>query len=185
MIAVLDNYDSFTYNLVYLLAELNEEVRVCTPQTYSQDLFDQASHIILSPGPKHPKDSKLNQSIIQDFYPIKPILGICLGHQCIAYSFGAEVTQGREPIHGKTSHISFQPCALFQGLQQGFQAMRYHSLVVRNLPQDLQAIAWSEDGVIMAIKHQIYATYGVQFHPESILSNGGKQILQNFCLLSS
>lgn len=180
MIAFVDNHDSFSYNLVYLLKSLDKEVCICTPETLDVSVLEQATHIILSPGPRHPKDTPINQKIILDFYYQKPILGVCLGHQCIAYAFGGEVTKGKEPIHGKTSKITFKPNPLFEGLPQNLKVMRYHSLVVQNLPEELEAIAWSEDEVIMAVIHKLYPTYGVQFHPESILSQGGKQLLKNF-----
>lgn len=185
MIALLDNYDSFTYNLVYLLEEMGEEVRVYQAENLVWEAFQKARHIILSPGPKHPKDSLLNQKIIQEFYRTKPILGVCLGHQCIAYAFGGEVIRAKEPMHGKTSKIFFAPSLLFDGIKQGSEMMRYHSLVVQNLPKELEAIAWSEDRVIMGLKHRDFHLYGVQFHPESILSYGGERILQNFLQIQS
>lgn len=180
MIALLDNYDSFTYNLVYLLEVMGQDVRVFQAENLDWEIFHQAKQIILSPGPKHPKDSLLNQSIIQKFYRSKPILGVCLGHQCIAYAFGAEVIKGKEPMHGKTSKIFFKTCDLFDGIKQGVEMMRYHSLVVKSLPKELETIAWSEDRVIMALKHRDFNLYGVQFHPESVLSCEGEKILQNF-----
>lgn len=180
MIALLDNYDSFTYNLVYLLEGMGEEVRVYQEENLVWEAFQKARHIILSPGPKHPKDSLLNQKIIQEFYRTKPILGVCLGHQCIAYAFGGEVIKAKEPMHGKTSKIFFASSFLFDGIKQGSEMMRYHSLVVQNLPKELEVIAWSEDRVIMGLKHRDFHLYGVQFHPESILSCGGERILQNF-----
>lgn len=183
MIALLDNYDSFTYNLVYLLRELDEEVEVFLPSNLSWKNLDKADNIILSPGPGHPKDAKLNHEIIHKFYKTKAILGVCLGHQCIGHSFGAEVSKAKKPIHGKTSKLSFKNCDLFSTLPQGIEVMRYHSLIVRNLPTDLEEIAWAEDGTLMALKHRYFQVYGVQFHPESILSQEGKRILKNFCNL--
>lgn len=180
MIALLDNYDSFTYNLVYLLEEMDQEVRVFQESNLDWDCFNQAKKIILSPGPKHPKDSLLNQKLIEVFSQSKPMLGVCLGHQCIAYAFGGKVLQAREPTHGKTSKIFFANSALFAGIKQGAEMMRYHSLIVQDLPKELEVIAWSEDGIIMGIKHRDFNLYGVQFHPESILSLDGRRILQNF-----
>lgn len=182
MIALLDNYDSFTYNLVYLLEGMGADIKVHQAGNFRWDVFSQADRIILSPGPKHPKDSFINQEIIQSFYRKKPILGVCLGHQCIAYAFGGKV-EASEPVHGKTSKIYFSDSKLFDGVEQEAEMMRYHSLVVRDLPCELEAIAWSEDDVIMGLKHNVYPLYGVQFHPESILSQGGERILQNFLQL--
>ncbi|WP_027327410.1 anthranilate synthase component II [Helicobacter pametensis] len=180
MIALIDNHDSFTYNLIYLLEELSQEICVFFPQDLVWDILEQATHIIISPGPRHPRDTPINQEVILNFYIKKPILGVCLGHQCIAHAFGGEVIQGRQPIHGKTSQITFKSNPLFEGLSQNLEVMRYHSLVVQNLPNELEAIAWSEDEVIMALRHKIFPLYGVQFHPESILSQGGSKLLQNF-----
>lgn len=185
MIALLDNYDSFTYNLAYLLRELGEKVEVFLPSNPLWHILHKADRIILSPGPGHPKDAKLNQEIIRKFYKSKPILGVCLGHQCIGYTFGAEIRKGKTPIHGKTSKISFKNCDLFSTLPQGIEVMRYHSLIVHDLPQELEEIAWTEDGILMALKHRQFQVYGVQFHPESILSQEGKLILKNFCDLKA
>lgn len=184
MITLIDNHDSFTYNLIYLLEKLQVEVKVFFPENVDFNTLAQSTHLLLSPGPKHPKDTPINQEIILRFHQQKPILGVCLGHQSIAQAFGGKVTRGKEPVHGKTSKITFKPNPLFCHLSQNLEVMRYHSLIVQTLPDTLEAIAWSEDGVIMGLKHKLYPTFGVQFHPESILSQGGEQLLKNFLEIS-
>ncbi|ANV97336.1 hypothetical protein BBW65_00195 [Helicobacter enhydrae] len=184
-VVLIDHHDSFTYNIVHYLQDLGARVEVLEAQEgVSEDpRLSEASHILLSPGPGHPKDALESLNIIQKFYKAKPILGVCLGHQCIALAFGGKVERGKEPIHGKTSRLSFVANPLFQGLEQGFGVMRYHSLCVSVLPSSLECIATSE-GVIMALKHRDYPIYGVQFHPESILCENGKAIFENFLILS-
>lgn len=182
MVVLIDNYDSFTYNLVHYLQELGEEVNVieaCQVQD-KQSIIDQASHLIISPGPGHPNEAKESLKVIRENYQSKPILGVCLGHQCIAISFGGVVEQGVEPVHGKTSKLTFVQNALFDSLPQGLEVMRYHSLIVSSLSNELEALAWSEDGVLMALRHTKYPLYGVQFHPESILTSEGRKLLSNF-----
>lgn len=179
MVVLIDNYDSFTYNIVHLLEQLSCEVRVDEANNI-RDL-DLASHIIISPGAGKPSEAIESLAVIEKYKESKPILGICLGHQCIAYAFGGSVRKGSEPIHGKTSKLRFLPNTLFEECEQGFEVMRYHSLSVQTLGDELEALAWSEeDDVIMALKHKRLPIFGVQFHPESILSNYGERILQNF-----
>lgn len=179
MIVLIDNYDSFTYNIVHCLEKLSCDVRVDEAKAIGD--LSLASHIIISPGAGKPNEAIESLEIIRKYKRVKPILGICLGHQCIAHIFGGRVEKGREPIHGKTSKVRFIPNELFVGCNQGFEVMRYHSLSVNFLGNELDAIAWSdEDKTIMAIKHKRYPIYGVQFHPESILSECGERILGNF-----
>lgn len=179
MVVLIDNYDSFTYNIVHLLQKLDCEVRVDEAKNI-RDLTN-ASHIIISPGAGKPNEAIESLEVIERYKESKPILGVCLGHQCIAFSFGGSVKKGNEPIHGKTSKVSFVPNVLFEGCKQGFEVMRYHSLCVDKLGEELEALAWSEeDQVIMALKHKKLPIFGVQFHPESILSNYGERIFQNF-----
>ena len=135
---------------------------------------------MISPGPGHPKDARLSLEMIERFYHTKPILGVCLGHQCIAYAFGNPVQKGLSPIHGKTAKLHFQNSKLFQGISLQTQVMRYHSLCVPSVSAPLEAIAWSEDDVMMALQHQSYPLYGVQFHPESILTQEGEKMIENF-----
>lgn len=178
MIALIDNYDSFTYNIVHYLEELGEEVEVFEAKNIGDlSLF---SHLIISPGAGKPSEAVESLEVIRKYAGVKPILGICLGHQCIAHFFGGKVEKGKEPIHGKTSKLSFTPHFLFEGMNQGDEVMRYHSLCVNELGDELRAIAWSEDGVVMALEHKNLPIYGVQYHPESILSQNGKILLENF-----
>ncbi|MDD3594644.1 MAG: aminodeoxychorismate/anthranilate synthase component II [Candidatus Gastranaerophilales bacterium] len=179
---LIDNYDSFTYNIVQYLLELG-----CEPKVFKNDEITANElkkigfkSIIISPGPGNPDTAGISLKVAEEFYKTKKILGVCLGHQCIAQFFGAKITKAHPPVHGKTSEIFFKENKLFKGLQNGFQATRYHSLAVENIPDVLENIAQTKDGVNMAIKHKEYPVYGVQFHPESILTQDGKLILQNF-----
>lgn len=179
---LIDNYDSFTYNIVQYLLELG-----CEPKVFKNDeiTIDELKKIdfksiIISPGPGNPDMAGISLKVIEEFYQTKKILGVCLGHQCIAQFFGAKILKAHPPVHGKTSEIFFKDNQLFNGLKNGFKATRYHSLVVENIPDILAQIAQTQDNVNMAIKHKEYPIYGVQFHPESILTQDGKLILQNF-----
>ncbi len=186
---LIDNYDSFTYNIVQYLRELG-----INPQIFKNDKVTigelknlDFSSIIISPGPKNPYGAGISLDVIKEFYKTKKILGVCLGHQCIAQHFGARIIKAHEPVHGKVSKIYFKPNILFKSLEQGFLATRYHSLIVDSaaMPDCLEVIAQSEctkakTSVIMALKHKNYPIYGVQFHPEAILTQGGKKLLQNF-----
>ena len=178
MIALIDNYDSFTYNIVQYLQELGSEVAVFEANDIGN--LDEFSHIIISPGAGKPSQAQGSLGVIGKYARVKPILGICLGHQCIAHFFGGKVRKGTEPIHGKTSKLRFMQDMLFEGCEQGFEVMRYHSLCVSDVGEELEAIAWSEDGVIMALRHKRLPIYGLQYHPESILSSNGKRVLSNF-----
>lgn len=183
MIAVIDNYDSFTYNLVQYLGELGAEVSVYRNDAISVDALERTapSHLIVSPGPGTPeRDAGISNEAIRRFHGRIPILGVCLGHQCIAHVFGGQVSRAPVPMHGKVSRITHQGGALFDGVASSFDATRYHSLVVEEpLPEALRVTARANDGEIMALEHRDAPTLGVQFHPESILTRDGKRILQN------
>lgn len=181
---LIDNYDSFTYNIVQYLKELGVEPRVFKNDEITVEKLKKLkfSSIIISPGPKNPDQAGISLDVIKEFHKTKKILGVCLGHQCIAQFFGAKIIKSSEPMHGKVSKINFTPNALFEGLEQGFEATRYHSLIVDNqsLPECLIPIAFTKDKILMGVKHNNYPIYGVQFHPEAILTQGGKRLLKNF-----
>jgi len=181
---LIDNYDSFTYNIVQYLKELGVEPRVFKNDeiTISELKKLDFSSIIISPGPKNPDESGISLDVIGEFYKSKKILGICLGHQCIAQYFGCKIIKSSEPVHGKVSKIYFEENELFEGLEQGFEATRYHSLIVENtsITDYIKPIAYSKDNVLMGLNHKLYPIYGVQFHPEAILTQGGKKLLSNF-----
>lgn len=186
---LIDNYDSFTYNIVQYLRELG-----INPQVFKNDEISveelkkmNFSSIIISPGPKNPDGAGISLEVVSKFYKSKKILGICLGHQCIAQYFGAKIVKAKEPMHGKVSKIYFRDkcgskCDIFNGLEQGFEATRYHSLIVdeKTLPPFITPIAHTENNLLMGIKHKDYPVYGVQFHPEAILTQDGKKLLKNF-----
>jgi para-aminobenzoate synthetase component 2 len=184
MILVIDNYDSFTYNLVQYLGELGEEVIV-----YRNDEIDLAgieklkpSHILISPGPCTPNEAGISLSLIEHFKGVIPIFGVCLGHQSIGQAFGGEVIRAEKLMHGKTSQILHDGKSIFAGIPSQFTATRYHSLIVRRetLPDCLEISAETAEGEIMGLRHKEYAIEGVQFHPESIITENGLKILQNF-----
>jgi anthranilate synthase/aminodeoxychorismate synthase-like glutamine amidotransferase len=188
MILVIDNYDSFTYNLVQYLGELKAELQVRRNDQISLDQIKELNpdRILVSPGPCSPKESGLSNDIIKTFGPKVPLFGVCLGHQCIGYTFGAQVVVNHRIMHGKTSAIKHNGKDLFQDMPNPFAATRYHSLVIKRdtLPDSLEVTAETEDeGEIMGVKHKDYPIYGVQFHPESILTESGRQILKNFLAL--
>jgi anthranilate synthase component II len=184
MLLMIDNYDSFTYNLVQYLVELGEKVVVRRNDKVSLGEIGQMKpeRIVISPGPGEPKDAGISEDIIRQLGPGLPILGVCLGHQAIGEVFGGTVERAPELMHGKISAIEHNELGLFEGLPQSFKATRYHSLVVRRdgLPNELQVTAWTANGLIMGLQHRRYPVYGVQFHPESILTEYGKELLQNF-----
>ncbi len=184
MLLVIDNYDSFTYNLVQYLGELGQNLRV-----FRNDKINIAgikrlkpNRIVISPGPGRPEDAGISCQLIKEFTGKVPILGVCLGHQCLGFAFGAKIIQADRLMHGKTSMIYHNPKGIFKGIPNPFEATRYHSLIVsgRNLPSELEVIAWTKDDEIMGLKHKDYPVWGVQFHPESILTKAGKDILKNF-----
>ena len=181
---VIDNYDSFTYNLVHYVGELGAEPIVFRNDKITLDEIGALAPeaILLSPGPKTPSEAGICLAVIDRFSPTTPILGVCLGHQAIGQAMGGEVVRAPELMHGKTSRITHTGRGIFRGLNSGFTATRYHSLIVRRetLPESLAITASTEDGLIMAVEHRERPLYGVQFHPESIASENGHAILQNF-----
>ena len=183
MIAVIDNYDSFTYNLVQYLGELGAEVCVYRNDAVTVQELEQLapSHIVISPGPGAPKDGGISNDVIRHFYQEVPILGVCLGHQCIAHVFGGQVERAPRLMHGKTSTIYHTGQGIFAHLSSSFTATRYHSLIVQEpLPPALKLAAFTRKGEVMGLRHRQYPTFGVQFHPESILTSEGKRLLENF-----
>ena len=188
MILMIDNYDSFTYNLVQYLGELGERLLVKRNDKISMRQIGQLrpSAIVISPGPGTPKDAGISNEAIRTFAGQIPILGVCLGHQCIGEVFGGEVVRAKRPMHGKTSRIFHKDTPLFKGLSNPFEATRYHSLIVKRetLPGVLAVTAWTSEQEIMALQHRRLPVYGVQFHPESILTSVGKELLKNFLAVS-
>jgi anthranilate synthase component 2 len=188
MILVIDNYDSFTFNLVQFLGELGAELQVYRndEQTVEQIKQLQPEKIIISPGPCTPDEAGISMDVIRELGPEIPTLGVCLGHQAIGQVYGGTVCRAPYLMHGKVSSIHHQGDGLFAGLPSPMTATRYHSLIVRreDLPEALEVTAETEDGLVMGIKHKEHPVYGVQFHPESILTEGGKQLLANFLALN-
>ncbi len=185
MLLVIDNYDSFTYNLVQYLGELGAEMKVFRNDEVTVDEIEsdlKPEKILISPGPGTPDDAGISLNLIERFANKLPILGVCLGHQAIGQFFGGKVVRGPEPVHGKPVSIKHDGRTLFDGIPQDFAAGRYHSLVVEksSLPDCLEISAESPDGLVMAMRHKELPIEGVQFHPESILSEHGKVLLQNF-----
>lgn len=183
MILVIDNYDSFTYNLVQYLGELGAEVVVRRNDKITVDEIRALgpSHIVISPGPGRPDDGGISNEVIEHFHREVPILGVCLGHQCMGQVFGGVVIRAPRLMHGKTSSVYHDGTGPFAGLKNPFTATRYHSLIVQEpLPPELVVTAFTEEGEVMGLRHREYPTYGVQFHPESILTEGGKKLLRNF-----
>lgn len=184
MLVVIDNYDSFTYNLVQYFGELGVGMEVFRNDAVTIDEIRslKPERICISPGPCTPKEAGISCEVIDAFKGEVPIFGVCLGHQSIGQVFGGEVVRAQQLMHGKVSMIFHEGRSVFKGLSNPFEATRYHSLVVRreSLPDCLEVTAWTEDEVIMGLRHKDYEIHGVQFHPESILTTSGKQILQNF-----
>lgn len=188
MILFIDNYDSFTYNLVQYVGEINSDVRVVRNDTFTLDDIDtlSPSHIIISPGPGTPDDAGLSMDVIKRFYKRVPILGVCLGHQCIGQVFGAVIESAPTIMHGKLSAIEHAGEFIFNGIPSPFMATRYHSLAVRpsTISDELNVCAETADGVIMGLRHKNAPLFGVQFHPESIASEHGKKLLANFLAIT-
>lgn len=187
MILMVDNYDSFVYNLVRYFKELDEDIVVHRNDKINLDLIEKENYsgIVISPGPKNPKEAGLSLDIIHRFKGKVPILGICLGHQCIAHYFGGNVIKGKEPVHGKVNYIEHDGSVMFKNIKNPLKVTRYHSLVVEeeSLPKELKVTARTKDtGVIMGIEHIKYPIYGVQFHPEAHLTEQGHELLNNFIL---
>ena len=184
MLLLIDNYDSFTYNLYQYLSELGAEVQVRRNDAVTLAEIDamQPAHIVISPGPCTPDDAGMSCSIIETFGPDIPTLGVCLGHQAIGQVYGGQVVRAPEPMHGKTSLIYHRGQGVFSDLPQPFEANRYHSLIVERttLPAELEITAETPDGLIMGLRHRTYPVHGVQFHPESIMTPVGKDLLRNF-----
>jgi para-aminobenzoate synthetase component 2 len=190
VLLVIDNYDSFTYNLVQYLGELGVEMRVERNDEVNLEQIRalEPDRIVISPGPCSPRESGLSNDIIRNFGPRIPTLGVCLGHQCIGHVFGGEVVRAERLMHGKTSEIYHNGDPLFAGLSNPFTATRYHSLIIKRetIPATLKIIAETRpEREVMAVRHTQYPIWGVQFHPESILTESGKQILANFLKLSA
>ena len=184
MLLVIDNYDSFTYNLVQYFGELGEDVRVFRNDEITLEGVEKLNpaRIVVSPGPCTPNEAGLSVSAIQHFAGKRPILGVCLGHQSIGQAFGGKIVHAKQLMHGKTSPIQHKSSGVFSGLPMGFTATRYHSLVIEreSLPDCLEVTAWTDDGEIMGVRHKALDVEGVQFHPESILTEHGHALLKNF-----
>ena len=185
MVLVIDNYDSFTYNLVQYLGELGARIVVRRNDEMSVDALRalEPSRVLISPGPGRPEQAGVTLDVIKMFGRHMPVLGVCLGHQAIGLAFGGQVVRAPVPIHGKTSTVEHNSAGVFAGISTAFQAGRYHSLVVAeaDLPGDLEVTARSkEDGLVMGLRHRTLPIHGVQFHPESVLTNEGRRILRNF-----
>ena len=187
MILVIDNYDSFTYNLVQYLGELGQLLRVHRNDKINITQIKQMNpdRIVISPGPSTPMNAGISNEVIKHFGPALPILGVCLGHQCVGYSYGGTIGQAREIMHGKSSLIHHNGQGVLAGLPNPFSAIRYHSLVVKRdgLPDCFEITAWTDDGTIMGLSHRHHPVLGVQFHPESFMTEAGKDILRNFLQL--
>ena len=184
MLLLIDNYDSFTYNLYQYLCELGEDVYVVRNDkiTCEEIAALAPQRIVISPGPCTPREAGISNEVIARFGPYLPILGVCLGHQCIGHVYGAAIVRAEKVMHGKTSLIYHDGKTIFAGLPNPFEATRYHSLIIHpdSLPTCLEVSAWTEDGIIMGVRHREYPVEGVQFHPESILTVVGKDLLRNF-----
>jgi len=183
MVVVIDNYDSFTYNLVQYLGELGAEVQAFRNDAVTLAVIEalQPAHIVISPGPGDPDDGGISNEVIRALGEKTPLLGVCLGHQCIGHVYGGRVSRAPRLMHGKTSNVYHQGHGLFAGVPSPFRATRYHSLIVEEpLPDCLEVTAFTRDGEVMALRHRDFPVVGVQFHPESILTEHGKRILQNF-----
>jgi anthranilate synthase/aminodeoxychorismate synthase-like glutamine amidotransferase len=181
---MIDNYDSFTYNLVQYLSELGEKLIIYRNDKISVEEIKrlEPDYIVISPGPGRPSEAGISEKVIKEFGPKIPLLGVCLGHQAIGEVFGGRVVRADKLMHGKTSLIHHNTNPIFKGLSNPFEATRYHSLIVekKSLPDSLQVIAWTKDNEIMGLAHKRFPIWGVQFHPESILTKEGKKLLENF-----
>lgn len=184
MILVIDNYDSFTYNLVQLVGKLADNIHVIRNKDMSVDEIDKLKPkgIIISPGPGRPEDAGITVDVVRKLGPKYPILGVCLGHQAIGYAFGAEITYAPAIMHGKSSEIFHKGETILKSVSNPLSGGRYHSLVIsrENFPSDLLITAHTKDDIIMGIRHREYPIEGIQFHPESVLTNEGKQIIKNW-----
>jgi anthranilate synthase/aminodeoxychorismate synthase-like glutamine amidotransferase len=187
MLLMIDNYDSFTYNLVQYFGELGQELKVYRNNKITIAEIEKMApdRIVVSPGPCTPKEAGISIEVIRHFTGKVPILGVCLGHQAIGDAFGGDVIRAPYLMHGKTSMIHHDGRTVFAGLQNPFEATRYHSLIIKRetLPPVLEVSAWTDDGIVMGLRHKEHKVEGVQFHPESILTNAGKDLLRNFLKL--
>ena len=188
MVLIIDNYDSFTYNLVQYIGELGVTLEVFRNDAISiSDIKEKSpDHIIISPGPCTPREGGISIDVVKSFASNIPILGVCLGHQCIAYAYGAEIVRADRIMHGKTSMIYHDEKGVFEGLKNPFEATRYHSLVAKEctIPDCFEIVARTESDEVMGIRHKEFLLEGVQFHPESYLTTEGKKLLNNFILMS-
>lgn len=186
MLLIIDNYDSFTYNIVQTVGLFTQEIKVARNDkiTVGEIRKLSPSQIIISPGPGNPSQAGISLDAIKSFSGKIPILGICLGHQCIAQAFGGKIIQAPQPIHGKTSEIFHDGKGIFSGLRNPFIATRYHSLIAdrNSFPKELEISAWTKEGLIMGLRHKKFSLEGVQFHPESFLTDEGKKMIGNFVL---
>ncbi|HET6568432.1 MAG TPA: aminodeoxychorismate/anthranilate synthase component II [Rhodothermales bacterium] len=184
MILIIDNYDSFTYNLVHLVGGHTNDLEVVRNDQIGVDEVRgmAPAGILISPGPGRPADAGITEDLIRAFGPTTPILGVCLGHQAIGEVYGGTVTYAPSLMHGKTSQIFHDEASVFEGIPQGFTATRYHSLVVdrNSLPGELALTAWTDDGVIMGLRHRTHPVEGIQFHPESVLTTEGPKLIANW-----
>lgn len=183
MLLMIDNYDSFTYNLVQYFGELGQEIKVFRNDQVTVDEIRALNpdHIVISPGPGEPDDGGVSLEVLKELGATTPILGVCLGHQCIGQAYGGEVVRAPRLMHGKTSNVYHEGKGLFFGVPSPFQATRYHSLIVEEpMPDVLEVTAFTRNGEVMGVRHKEHPVVGVQFHPESILTEHGKRILQNF-----
>jgi len=184
MLLLIDNYDSFTYNLYQYLSELGEDVLVLrNDKTTIKEIENlKPQRIVISPGPSTPARAGISNEVIKRFGAETPVLGVCLGHQCIGYSYGGKVSAAKAIMHGKASQIRHNNQGVFKGLPEPFSAIRYHSLAVEKegLPEDLEITAWVDDGTIMGLKHKKHPVEGIQFHPESFMTQHGRELLKNF-----
>lgn len=183
MLLIIDNYDSFTYNLVQYLGELGAEIEVYRNDQMTVEALAarRPDQIVISPGPGDPSEAGISKEVIRQLGPYIPILGVCLGHQCMGEVFGGKVSRAPRLMHGKTSPVYHYGGGLFTGVPSPFEATRYHSLIVEEpLPDSLEITAFTKEGEMMGLRHKEFPIYGVQFHPESILTTHGKQILKNF-----
>ncbi len=183
-VLVIDNYDSFTYNLVQYLGELGAEVLVRRNDEISLEEIPELhpDRIVVSPGPCTPNEAGVSLEVVEKAPPEIPVLGVCLGHQAVGQAYGGRVVRAAEPVHGKTARILHDDEGVYRGLPQGFEATRYHSLVIEpeSVPECLVVTSRTEDGVIMGVRHKEHPVEGVQFHPESVLTEGGRRLLKNF-----
>ena len=182
MILIIDNYDSFTYNLYQQIEKLGKKTKIFQHDkiTIEQIKKLKPEKIIISPGPKTPKEAGISNQVITEFYKQIPILGVCLGHECIGEVFKSKIIHAKQILHGKSSDIYHDESKLFQGLQNPFKAARYHSLILDKVPKEFKLSAWTKENEIMGIEHEKYPLFGLQFHPESFLTEEGNKLMHNF-----